>query len=500
MGKGKNRKNRDSDASSNGKQPRSLQKDVETTTTPTARRSVYQYGKSGRQGVFWVIRAVISGVLFGFGLGSGYLTGNANPPNAWRVALGMKLRETQWLSGEDSSNFRTTTSLSRNHHSDRDFRSQPVVPMDPYVYRADPSHSTVYAVLREAIIREKGGYVHPDLGFLTPAPCGAARGLGMVRNSYHQCQTKCFPGVAKEKLANRVNGTVAEKYLQEEVLIKVPLAFQMTRSVALETLLPRISPEAQRKVNLHELDDAALLTLLLAHERGVGKYSRWIPYIASLPLEPSCGYLERLRPYFLDSINALKEEIGLDVNGWNDELNKAAHYAEKIASSLARDYGPFIHHPQGMSTVVNLQWALCQVASRGIGGSQKHGALRLIPMMDLINHDADAGGYVELTGRERLENGDFVDALLEDDSGAFVVRSLRHGRRKALREGQELLVNYNVPHYSPLDWFVSSGFVPPERWSKWQKMDAALPKMRRDGPFAEEYSRSTWTGNSHSNN
>jgi hypothetical protein len=112
----------------------------------------------------------------------------------------------------------------------------------------------------------------------------------------------------------------------------------------------------------------------------------------------------------------------------------------------------------------------------------------MVPLMDMINHDASAGGFVELTGKERLENGDFMDALAEEDSGAFVVRSLRHGRRKALKVSQELLVNYNVPHYSPLDWFVSLGFVPPERWSKWQKMDAALPKIRRDGPFAEDVS------------
>lgn len=59
------------------------------------------------------------------------------------------------------------------------------------------------------------------------------------------------------------------------------------------------------------------------------------------------------------------------------------------------------------------------------------------------------------------------------------MRSLRHGRRKALKKGQELLVNYNIPHYSPLDWFVSLGFVPPERQTPWQKVDAALPRVRQ---------------------
>jgi hypothetical protein len=42
---------------------------------------------------------------------------------------------------------------------------------------------------------------------------------------------------------------------------------------------------------------------------------------------------------------------------------------------------------------------------------------------------------VELTGNEQLENGNFVNAS-EKDSGTFVVRSLRHGRRKPLKKGQ----------------------------------------------------------------
>lgn len=56
------------------------------------------------------------------------------------------------------------------------------------------------------------------------------------------------------------------------------------------------------------------------------------------------------------------------------------------------------------------------------------------------------------------------------------------------------MVNYNVPAYSPLDWFVSLGFVPPERWHQWQMIDAALPRVRRDRPFASNTaSSSQWT-------
>lgn len=47
-------------------------------------------------------------------------------------------------------------------------------------------------------------------------------------------------------------------------------------------------------------------------------------------------------------------------------------------------------------------------------------------------------------------------------------------------------MNYNVPGYSPLDWFVSLGFVPPERWGQWTKIDAALPRVRQNGPVHGE--------------
>jgi hypothetical protein len=246
--------------------------------------------------------------------------------------------------------------------------------INPEILRRNPSHPYIYAVLREAIVREKGGYVHPDLGILEPAPCGAARGIGMVHDVYHNCQTKCIPGLAEEKLqaqgevkfsSQHMIGPPERKYMQEEVLIKVPLSYQMTQKVALDTLLPLIPADIQRKANLHELDDAALLVLLLGHERAVGIYSRWLPYIASLPTEPSCGYSRNLLPYLQDSINALRDEIGMDVNGWPGELLKATQYSEQIVNGLTvtRDNGPHLQHPKGLSAHDNIKWALCQVAS-----------------------------------------------------------------------------------------------------------------------------------------
>eukprot|EP00980_Cylindrotheca_fusiformis_P001473 scaffold345_cov134-Cylindrotheca_fusiformis.AAC.84 len=513
MAKGKQRRTRDDASTSSGKHQQQHQPQDESSSTaqPTdtanhvasnivakRTRSLYQWCLQERQGIIWVIGCAFMGSLFGFGIGSGLLTGEGNrPPNAWRIALGARIRSTgtyQVLTFKKNSWEPYYEGRIFSHQATPDSpRSQPVVSVDPQVLRSDPSHPTVYAVLREAVVREKGGYVHPDLGILSPAPSGAARGLGMVRDDYHRCQTTCIPGIAEEKrdFKNSNRTTVDRRYMQEEVLIKVPLAFQMTRSVAMETLLPRISAEVQKKANVHELDDAALLTLLLAHERGVGKYSRWLPYIASLPLEPSCGFSKKLRPYLLDSIHALREELGLDVSGWPGELLKATQYAERITNALVKDYGSSLQHPKDVSAQENIEWALCQVASRAIAGSQKHGSLRLIPLADILNHDSNAAGFVELTGKERLDNGQFLDATTEEDSGAFVVRSRRHGRRKALKVGQELLVNYNVPHYSPFDWFVSVGFVPPERWGKWQKIESALPRIRRDGPFGTtEYGNS----------
>lgn len=533
MAKGnKNRKNRD-DASANSGNKKKEINDMKDSTSdqfgafsrglPPRRPSLYQWCLRERQGITWVMGCVLFGGLFGFGIGTGWSVGEwGNPPNPWRISLGGQIRAspTYTVLATSTSNLQTelgdlfasvfgefefsSSAYPSAWKSPRSDASLAVRKIDPDVLFSNPAHPFLYSVLREAVVREKGGYVHPDLGFLVPAPCGAARGLGMVRNTYHRCQVQCMPGLAHEKLEAKAEqescgcdeddtetGRAPKKYMQEEVLIRVPLAYQMTRKVALDTLLPRVSAEVQRKASIHELDDAALLTLLLAHERGEGQYSRWLPYIATLPHEPSCGYSQNLRPYVLDAINALRDELGMDVNGWPGELIKATQYAQKIANSLSKDYGSFLQHPTGVSAQENIQWALCHVASRATGGSQKHGALRMIPVVDMINHDADAGGMVELTGQERLEEGDFVDALDEDDEGAFVVRSLRFGRRKALRVGQELLVNYNVAQYSALDWFVSSGFVPPERFGEWQKLDAPLPRIRRDGPFAGLYDTSS---------
>jgi len=103
-------------------------------------------------------------------------------------------------------------------------------------------------------------------------------------------------------------------------------------------------------------------------------------------------------------------------------------------------------------------------------------------MMDLINHDEAADKFHEVVGNETSNdlNG-FALHAEESDAGAFVVRSRRHGRSKPLKKGQELMANYNVPNYSPLDWFINMGFVPPERTGKWIMLESGLPPNYRGG-------------------
>jgi hypothetical protein len=367
--------------------------------------------------------------------------------------------------------------------------------VDPHSPRA-----ILFAVLREAIVREPGGYVHPDLGILQPAPSGAIRGIGMVRNTYHQCQTDCFPSGDREIMEQRRkkrrkatttnnignNNTTSTtstlpRYQQQDILIRVPLSYQMNRKVAIEAIVPLL-PSADKAANLADLDDPTLLVLLLAHERSKKRYSRWYPYIASLPPQPSCGYWRESRDAMLQSLAAYRARFDkIDMDGWEDELYKATEYGETIVRQLAAEYGPYLFKDTKDNHRIyrRIAWALCHVASRATAAYGDHGSLRLIPMLDLINHDLTAGGFLELTGKETVENGDSLDARL-DEEGTFIVRSLRHGRRKPLKVGQELLVNYNVPNYSPLDWFISMGYVPPERRSPWLKIDPVLPQLRNE--------------------
>ena len=355
--------------------------------------SMWQKIYAERQGISWILVCAWIGWILGFGIGTGHLTGGAGPEvSPWRVSLGAKIRATTAF---QRMTFQETPLSSSN---------------DAYPdLRKEPSHPRVFSVLREAVIREESGYIHPDLGFLLPAPSGAARGLGMIRSSFQQCQSRCMPGIWMEKLnattenqTDPFTGNNNIMYMQEEVLVKIPLNFQVTRTVAITTLTSLIPVEHHRRQTLQHLDDAALIVMFLAHERGLSQASRWLPYIASLPANPSCGYSMENRPHMLDAIDAMEGELGLEVQGWKAALAKVGKYADTIAKSLATDYGVFLRTPEEVPILENLKWALCHVASRATAGSNKHGTLRLVPIMDLINHDASAGPFVELTGKEKM--------------------------------------------------------------------------------------------------
>ena len=101
-----------------------------------------------------------------------------------------------------------------------------------------------------------------------------------------------------------------------------------------------------------------------------------------------------------------------EIQALKDELHKAFQHSSKIVHGLNKDYGAYLKTPDGISMIDNLHWALCHVTSRATAGSEKYGALRMIPMADMINHDASAGGFVELTGKEKLGEYILFDVLI----------------------------------------------------------------------------------------
>lgn len=355
-----------------------------------------------------------------------------------------------------------------------------------------------FAELREAIQRE-GGYIHPDLGFLIPAPSGASRGLGMIQNKYDSCQRICTPGSATESdlqrlaintaASNATSSLMEEIYKkqqsisknhapifqQERVLIRVPLSYQMTRSLAVKTLYNLFPPELVHQKPHVELDDAFLLTLLLAHERGLGVKSKFQPYIHTLPSHPECGYSSNIR-HEAQRLIQVMAELGMDVSGWPEELAKSGDRAKLIAQSLYETYGAFIAKHPSFTTLESIEWALCHVASRATAGSDRYGALRLVPAVDIINHDINAGHFIETL---TTTDNDNKIAMEENQLGSIYVMSKRHGKMKPLQYLQELLVDYNVPAYSALDWFVSMGFVPSERQVPWMKIPDFTTEKRQ---------------------
>lgn len=251
-----------------------------------------------------------------------------------------------------------------------------------------------------------------------------------------------------------------------DMLMKVSYSYQMTRDLALSTLTDVIPPIVLVDAPLMELDDSALLVLLLAHEYGLGKKSSFHAYIEFLPSWQEggggCGY------------ENVQDFRNLPFGVEPEEIDMAQQYASRVSFGMAGDYGEYLAKDAWPNDwkddpTLALRWGLCVVSSRATAANRRAGdnksgtGVRLIPLVDLANHRKVSGGFIELSGNERLARGDFMDST-SDDVGSFAVRSTWQcgTTRVNLEKGDEITVNYNLPGYQKADWFLSLGFVPPD--------------------------------------
>ena len=105
----------------------------------------------------------------------------------------------------------------------------------------------------------------------------------------------------------------------------------------------------------------------------------------------------------------------------------------------------------------DLRWALGIVASRGYGGDQRPG---LIPFIDLFNHDKRASPfYLQML---QVEVDETEGQGGESGRPFYTVWSTCEGQPKALEAGEEVYVDYKMGGMTPVDVFLSHGFIPPE--------------------------------------
>lgn len=283
-------------------------------------------------------------------------------------------------------------------------------------------------------VRKEGGYVHPSLQLTSPAPCGADRGV---------------------IFADTYEGASDDNHENKSIWLRVPFSYQLTRDLALETITPLIPDHVLEQAPLATLDDAALLVLLLVHLRGRSpKKCKWYPFLASLPDEPGCGW------WGDDADGITKRKVYQHVIS-NDVIVGSREYVGRVSNGMAGDYGPYLAKKYWPKTWKGeaaraIEWALCIVSSRGTAASPATGggSTRLVPFADMFNHNLQSDGFFELTEDEINSQAD------EPFEGSFIIR--RKSGIKGILPGEEITVNYNLVGYSPEDWFLSHGFVPPE--------------------------------------
>ena len=266
-------------------------------------------------------------------------------------------------------------------------------------------------------IERLGGYVHPSIKLVSPSPC-------------------CSRGVITSDAT-----TIDNNEDGQELWIRVPPTYHLTRDLALQTLTPLIPGDVLDFAPLSTLDDGALLVLLLVHLKGNGsKY--WQPYLDSLPNYPTCGWYGDNGETFLEY-----KHVALD----------SKRYVSRVSAGMTADYGHYLdnkHWPQEWeeSAALAIEWSLCIISSRGTAASPEYGGglVKLVPLVDMFNHSPRYEGFKELTKEDNEVDTSNVE-------GSFAVRI-----EKDYVSGEEIFVDYNLADYSPEEWFMSHGFVPQE--------------------------------------
>ena len=101
-------------------------------------------------------------------------------------------------------------------------------------------------------------------------------------------------------------------------------------------------------------------------------------------------------------------------------------------------------------------------------------APRLVPLLDLVNHDADRAPFTSYDASaanvaERLEAGGRATRadtersrrVADGEDWCLWSYDTGHARPRGLAAGDEVLADYAVEDYDPSEWFANLGFVPP---------------------------------------
>ena len=285
-----------------------------------------------------------------------------------------------------------------------------------------------------SFVRQHGGHVDDALRLAAVAPCGA-RGL-VAAAPLSAARARAGP------------------------LAVVPARCVLDGRAAVSVSSAAVPARVREAAPLDTLDDGALVTLLLARERARGPASFWAPYLASLPAEPPCAWWgdEAARAAKVAACRACASAG--ERAAWAAELERAAAYAARVARGMGADYGDAL----GVDARA-LEWSLATLSSRSMGGQARP---CLVPLLDLVNHDcswhAFTGHHVDElpttfvvgAGPAPIETG------LSHGDWAYWAWDADGATPRPREPGDELYANYLTEGYTPFEWFMNLGYVPPE--------------------------------------